>query len=192
MPAVRGESSVAQLSPLVSFGADALDHASVQAEVLARFDEFQRPLLRYVCSFGLGIRDAEDVVQDTFVALYRHLLRGKPRSNLQGWLFRVAHNLALKRRTRQRIEAARLTAVEEALSEPAAGQDQERALIRQEQQRRAVAILRALPERDRHCLHLRAAGLRYREIARVLGISLGAVGKSMARAVGRLGCVVGR
>jgi RNA polymerase sigma-70 factor (ECF subfamily) len=192
MPAVRGESSVAQLSPLVSFGADALDHASVQAEVLAQFDEFQRPLLRYVCSFGLGIGDAEDVVQDTFVALYRHLLRGKPRSNLQGWLFRVAHNLALKRRTRQRIEAARLTAVEDALSEPAAGQDQERALIRQEQHRRAVAILRALPERDRHCLHLRAAGLRYREIARVLGISLGAVGKSMARAVGRLGCVVGR
>jgi RNA polymerase sigma-70 factor (ECF subfamily) len=145
-----------------------------------------------VCSFGIGLRDAEDVVQDTFVALYQHLLRDKPRSNLQGWLFRVAHNLALKQRTRQRTEAARADAIEAALNTQAAGQDPERTLASQELHRKVNSVLRALPERDRRCLQLRSAGLPYRDIARVLGVSLGAVGKSVARAVERLGSVMRR
>jgi RNA polymerase sigma-70 factor (ECF subfamily) len=182
--------SAFELSSLASLGS-VLD-VDVQAEVLARFDAFRDPLLRYVCSFGIELRDAEDVVQDTFVALYQHLLRGKSRSNLQGWLFRVAHNLALKHRTRQRSEIARSSALEEALTAQDAGQDPERALASQEQHRKVIAVFRALPERDRRCLQLRSAGLPYRDIARVLGISLGAVGKSVARAVERLGCVVGR
>jgi RNA polymerase sigma-70 factor, ECF subfamily len=48
------------------------------------------------------------------------------------------------------------------------------------------SIVRALPEQDRWCLALRAEGLRYREIAEVLGISLGSVSGSLARSLGRL------
>jgi RNA polymerase sigma-70 factor (ECF subfamily) len=182
--------STLELSSLASL--DVVLDAGVQEEVLSRFDEFRDPLLRYVCSFGITVRDAEDIVQDTFVALYRHLLRGKSRSNLQGWLFRVAHNQALKHRTRLRSQLARSGVIDEALNAQDAGQDPERALASQQQQRKVVAVLRALPERDRRCLQLRTTGLPYRDIARVLGISLGAVGKSMARAVERLGRVVGR
>jgi RNA polymerase sigma-70 factor (ECF subfamily) len=49
-----------------------------------------------------------------------------------------------------------------------------------------MAVARALPEQDQCCLTLRAEGLRYREIARVLGISVGSVANSLARALGRL------
>jgi len=35
-----------------------------------------------------------------FFSLFQHLDRGKPHDNMRGWLFRVAHNLALKRRHR--------------------------------------------------------------------------------------------
>ena len=49
-----------------------------------------------------------------------------------------------------------------------------------------MAVLNALPERDRHCVHLRGHGLRYRDIARVLGMSLGAVAKSLTRSIARL------
>jgi RNA polymerase sigma-70 factor (ECF subfamily) len=49
------------------------------------------------------------------------------------------------------------------------------------------AVLRALPEQDRCCLHLRAEGLRYREIASVLGISLGSVSIALARSLARMG-----
>jgi len=47
-------------------------------------------------------------------------------------------------------------------------------------------VIRALPARDRHCLFLRAEGLRYRDIAETLGMSLGGVAKSLARSVTRL------
>ena len=54
------------------------------------------------------------------------------------------------------------------------------------------AVLRAMPERDRQCVYLRAEGLRYREIANVLGMSLGGVAKSLARAIARLSAGVGK
>jgi RNA polymerase sigma-70 factor (ECF subfamily) len=184
--------SAIEFSSLVALAPAAPDHADVEADVLGFFDVFRDPLLRYVCSFGIGVREAEDVVQDTFVALYKHLVAGKARTNLPGWLFRVAHNLALKQRMRQRIDASRRTAVEEAINTRASGHDPEGALISQERDKTVAAVIRALPERDRQCLRLRAAGLPYRDIAHALGISLGSVAKSIARAVGRLGPVVGR
>jgi len=53
-------------------------------------------------------------------------------------------------------------------------------------EQRLQSVLHALPERDRRCLFLRADGMRYREIAKALGISLGAVAKSLARSMSRL------
>jgi DNA-directed RNA polymerase specialized sigma24 family protein len=44
----------------------------------------------------------------------------------------------------------------------------------------------ALPEHEQHCLALRAEGLRYRENAEVLGMSLGAVSKSLERSLDRI------
>jgi RNA polymerase sigma-70 factor (ECF subfamily) len=44
-----------------------------------------------------------------------------------------------------------------------------------------------LPQRDRACLALRAEGFRYREIADILGISLGSVAASMANVARKVG-----
>jgi RNA polymerase sigma-70 factor (ECF subfamily) len=43
-----------------------------------------------------------------------------------------------------------------------------------------------IPERDQRCIHLRAEGLCYRDIAKTLGVSLGSVAKSIVRAIDRL------
>src|SRR5580700_2498476 len=74
----------------------------LQSEVVALFDQFREPLLRYLASLGLAFADGEEVLQEVFLALFQHLDGGKSRENLRGWLFRVAHNLALKRRYRTR------------------------------------------------------------------------------------------
>lgn len=57
-----------------------------------------------------------------------------------------------------------------------------------ESQRRQLllAVYRALPKTDQRCLALRSEGLRYREISRILNMSLGAVAKSVARSIERL------
>jgi len=49
-----------------------------------------------------------------------------------------------------------------------------------------MAVVEALPEQDRRCLFLRAEGLRYREIAEILDMSLGGVSLSLARSLARL------
>jgi RNA polymerase sigma-70 factor (ECF subfamily) len=177
-------------STLVAPGISDLDaahaDADVEAEVLTLFDECGAPLLRYVSTFGVSAHDTEDVVQDVFLSLFRHVQLGRPRTNLRGWLFRVAHNLALRQRLRRRQRDTMEAAVVDDRAGAAPGLDPEQRLISSDRQRRLLAVFRALPERDRRCLSLRAEGLHYREIAEALDMSLGAVAKSLARSMTRM------
>jgi RNA polymerase sigma-70 factor (ECF subfamily) len=161
---------------------------AAQKEVLHLFDQHSPRLRRYIGSFGLRAEAADDVLQDVFLSLFRHVLLGRSRHNLRGWIFQVGHNLALKHRRSasrsQRTERSWDDVLSESLVDP--GDNPERQLAAAERQRRLRAVLRAMPERDRQCLYLRAEGLRYRDIARALDISLGSVAKSMTRAMTRL------
>ena len=151
------------------------------------FEEFRNPLLRYSVSFGLSIHDAEEVIQDVFLALFRHLHLGRSRKNLRGWLFRVAHNLALKQRLANQTSYQRTAGdvdVAESHADPALGPEEQ--LSAAQRLNRLQSVFEALPENDQHCLRLRAEGLRYREIATVLGMSLGAVSISLTRSLARL------
>ncbi len=159
----------------------------LEEDVITLFDEFRDPLLRYLSSVGMAFADCEDVIQETFFALFQHLQRGKSHDNLRGWLFRVAHNLALKRqyRTRRDLAVATATGAESSAIDPAPSPEDQAAYSQTQQ--RLLAVVQALPEQDRRCLFLRAEGLRYREIAGVLSMSLGAVSLSIARSLARVG-----
>src|SRR5579872_1430273 len=76
--------------PLSRFGNDACETANL-------YRELRKPLLRYLMCLGLSSDEAQDVVQDAFLSLHRHLLAGGSRENTRGWLFRVAHNQARNR-----------------------------------------------------------------------------------------------
>lgn len=160
--------------------------SALEEEVAALFDQWRNPLLRYVLSFGLTMHDGEEVIQEVFLSLFRHLRLGKPRQNLRGWAFRVAHNVALKRCYRNR--EAVLSAPDEAAAAryPDPAPNPEEALVTRQRQKRLLAVVSAFPEQDRCCLYLRAEGLRFREIAEALGMSLGAVSLSLARSLAKL------
>ena len=103
-------------------------------------------------------------------------------------IFRVAHNLAMKqfRSTGSKIDRASVP-IDELQTEfvsPAATPEQ--AVQQAHAEQRIQAVIQALPDQDRRCLFLRAEGLRYREIAEALGISLGSVANSLERAIGKL------
>jgi RNA polymerase sigma-70 factor, ECF subfamily len=157
-------------------------------EVLRLFDSAGPGLRRYVRSLGLPPEAVEDVLQEVFLALFHHLQRGRSRSNLRGWLYRVSQHLALKQRARlarqRRLEAVLDPGVADAVVDQTA--DAEQQLLNTARTRRLRAVFRALSERERQCLALRAEGLRYREIARLLEVSLGTVAKAVARAVTRM------
>jgi RNA polymerase sigma-70 factor (ECF subfamily) len=161
----------------------------LENEIVGLFDQMRGPLLRYSLGFGLSAPDAEEVVQEVFLALYRGLGGGMCRDGLRGWLFRVAHNLSLKRRlalSRRSGDWAAGGAESESLQIADPQPNPEDQLAFRQRQGRLRSVLNALPETDRECLYLRAEGLRYREIAEVLGISVGSVANSLTRALARL------
>src|SRR5271163_1796667 len=74
------------------------ERSALEEEILALFDRLHDRLLVYVVRLSpLTLQDGEEVVQDAFFALFQHLQQGRSRANLSGWLFRVVHNLGLKR-----------------------------------------------------------------------------------------------
>lgn len=167
--------------PLLPLSATGPRPSRLEEEVIRLFDELRVPLLRYLTSLGLPVADAEEIAQDVFLNLYRHLKQGKSRVNLRAWTFTVAHHLGLKSRLRsQRVSSC----LPEDSADLAPGPEE--LLAEQQRRERLQAVVRALPELDRCCLALRAEGLRYREIARVLGISLGSVSHSLERSLARL------
>src|SRR5579884_3803492 len=101
---MKGPCSPSSLALAFDAGASARDArpSPIEQEVLEFFDQLREPLFRYLLSFSLAPSDAEEIVQETFLALFQHLQRGKSRLNLRSWLFRVAHNLALRSRREAR------------------------------------------------------------------------------------------
>jgi RNA polymerase sigma-70 factor, ECF subfamily len=161
--------------------------SEIEREVMELFDQFRHPLFRYALSFGIPVQDAEEVIQEVFLSLFRHLQLRRSRKNLRGWLFRVAHNLALKQlyaNQRSQAKTASDWTIAQAQFDPSP--DPEQQMSSAQTRHRLLAVVRALPEGDQGCLWLRAEGLRYREIATVLGMSLGAVSISLTRSLARL------
>ena len=174
--------------PDISWASSRAETATaLEREILSLYDSWRLPLLRYSISFGISVADGEDIIQETFLALFDHLRKGRSRDNLRGWIFRVTHNLALKRRQLHRKQTAFISVEsyrpEEYLSDEL---DPEEIAIQGERRAYLVAIYKALSEDDRLCLQLRAEGLTYREIAHVVGVSLGTVSNSLGRSLSRL------
>jgi RNA polymerase sigma-70 factor (ECF subfamily) len=157
---------------------------TARAEAGWWFDELRVPVYRYLVCGGLGPADAEEVVQETFLRLYRHLSRSGSRTNLRGWIFEVARNAARDRRKSARWQ--RTVALDPAagIVDPGTGPE-DQAILDQSERRLQAAIMR-LSGQQRECILLRISGLRYREIAEVLGINVSSVGELVARATARL------
>ena len=155
-----------------------------QARVARLFEESREEIFRYLLSLGLDPQSAQDATQEVFLRLYNSLQSGDDIRNARAWLFRVAHNHGLRvRQQQQRMplwepDAARL------LADPQA--DPEQALLDRERLERVRQAFNGLSEQQQRCLHLRLEGLRYQEIADVLGIASSSVSEFLRRAIERL------
>ena len=142
------------------------------------FDAHGAAVYRFAAVLLQHHQDAEDVVQETFLKLLRHLDSGGDTSNIRGWLFTVAAHAA-RDRQRRRGRWVPWLPMHDRHVPPAALPDEDGRL------KQARDALRQLPERDRLLLLLRAQGLSYRDIAAASGIRPTSVGRLLARAVDR-------
>lgn len=146
--------------------------------VLAALSRHEAALLRYATKL-VGSSLAADVVQDTFLALCK-AKREEVEGHVAAWLFKVCKHRALDLGRKER----RLRSLEEANVEEAPDSGPVNKLERKEAATRVAAALATLPEREREALMLKLdAGLSYKEIAEVMGLSPSNVGFILHNAV---------
>jgi RNA polymerase sigma-70 factor, ECF subfamily len=158
--------------------------AGDSCEATNLYRELRKPLLRYLVALGLSSDEAQDVVQDAFVSLQRHLGAGGSQENIRSWVFRVAHNQA---RNRQSSYHRRFgESLGEEVESIAHDATPERAVLEKEKFGRLRKAILLLTPSERECLLLRAGGFRYREIGEILGMATSTVGETVERAIKKL------
>jgi RNA polymerase sigma-70 factor (ECF subfamily) len=136
----------------------------------------------YLLCFRVPAGRAQELTQDSFLKLYLKMSQGEQIENPRAWLYRVAHNFALRFHEREPA----FDELSANFPAPETAPDPERALIELERRSALLRAIRDLSPQQRNCLHLRVQGLRYREISDVIGISSSTVGEFLRRAVARL------
>lgn len=143
-----------------------------QRQTVEFYDALNQVLYRYLRGLGLGAETTEDVTQETFLRVAAHLRDGGNAENLRAWIFQVAYNLSMdvyrvSRRDHGETDQTQPHNAEQV--DPAA--NPERAYLENERLYRLKHAMNQLTQRQRSSILLRAEGLRYREIASVLGVS---------------------
>jgi RNA polymerase sigma-70 factor (ECF subfamily) len=149
-------------------------------QVEKAYEQARNDVYYYLLTLGLNPPEAQETTQDVFLRLYVTLSNGEVIQNVRGWIFRVAHNLGLNVRTRKR-ESLAIDDIQLASS----ANPERNAILNQRDRRLREALLELSPQ-QRQCLHLRAEGLRYHEIADVLGVTTSTVNEFIRRGIAKL------
>jgi RNA polymerase sigma-70 factor (ECF subfamily) len=146
---------------------------NLRKKAIELYDGLRTSLHGYLSCLGLEPQEAEDIIQETFLKLFQGLAGGMRDENLRSWVFRVAHNLTINlHKSNSKLLSSEVEEVASLLqSRIDARLNPEEIVLKKEQLTRLVSAVARLNPQQRQCLHLRAEGLRYREIAQVLGVS---------------------
>ncbi|MGC6434880.1 MAG: RNA polymerase sigma factor [Verrucomicrobiales bacterium] len=153
--------------------------------------DFEIPLTKYAVSILGDLEQARDVVQDTFLKLYKQDPE-KVRQKVKSWLFTVCRNhcydLIKRNRKTSNLE-------EDEISYIASSEDNPFQVISFLEGREEIdekikilySLIEELPSRQREVMRLKfQANLSYKEIAETIGISTSNVGFVMHSALKKL------
>ena len=149
------------------------------------FAELMRAYYAFVYRIVIEIvnnpHDAEEVVQDTFLNVYRGLARYEERMKFRGWLAKIARNRALNWQRTQRLATVSVNDVSEGTLQ-AAGSPSEQ-LIRDEELEMIRRAMNTLSQKDRDIARsYYLEGASYDELIRAHGLSYKAISFRLSRA----------
>lgn len=182
------------------------DHIPMMPErqdQLAELFETYAPAVRHFFSRrGFSPEDCSDLTQDTFLKAYQGLSTFREDADLRTWLLAIAANVWKNDlRSRQAAKRAAVktvsldaTEVEEAPPEGSSASvgashppNPLQSVLKQEGRRRLRSAIEELPPRMRQCVLLRVdRGLKYREVAVILKVSVDTVKTQLHQARQRL------
>jgi RNA polymerase sigma-70 factor (ECF subfamily) len=156
-------------------------HKGREASFLRLFDEHHLPLFRFAYRLTGSAPDAEDVVQECFLALLRpECSYDSGRTSIRTYLFGVVRNQCLKRSRKDALAAD---------EEPETRRERspESDVLRAEMEEIISRAVRELPEAQREVLILaHYEQMPHAEIASVLEIEVAAVKSRLQRARAQL------
>lgn len=157
----------------------------------ALYDRWANPLLSFVERMCRDRAQAEDVVQEVFVRVWRAAPRYLPTAKFSTWLFQIARNAWLNEREKQLRRPTPLDiespdAERGSVPAPEAPQSSSpmKSALDRELADRIDSAVRRLPEKLREVWILGAMqGRPYQDVAETLGIPVGTVKSRMFQAV---------
>ncbi len=140
-------------------------------------NRYKHRLTRLAWSVVHNEEDAMDVVQESFIKVYRKLHSFRGSSKLYTWLYRIVMNHSIDY-VRKRPSAV-IVPVDEMLREPASKDKSMRPdinLLNKELNKKIFEAVDELPEKQKKTVLLREVeDLSYNEIAEIMGCSVGTV-----------------
>lgn len=168
----------------------AKDDTLAYQELLVKYEPRLRRVLRQVVN---SESQAEDLVQDVFLRVWRARARYKPAAKFSTWIFHIAHNVASNAlrdgRRRKEFQTSGSEDDEmgpvglEQMAMATTGAMPVRRMDKVERAEMVRMAIEALNERQRMALMLcKFEGLSYQEIAESMGLSVQAVKSLLSRA----------
>jgi len=169
------------------------NNADRMAAFNAMVSEYEGALLRYAVRIVRHHDVAQNVVQDTFIRLFRNWKdEFKPCPKLSSWLYCVAHNCAvdhLRRETRRNLLHLHHAREHEEFTPPVRGEGFEIS----EDAERAAQALRTLNLREQQLVVLKIyEDKSYAEISEISGLTVGNVGYILHHAMKKLAAELGK
>ena len=122
--------------------------------------------------------DAEDLTQETFLRVWRNAEKWTPDARLETWLYRIAYNLFIDSRRREKLQT---TVLDDELH--SGGDTPEQALMRKSDAERVERAMNSLPDRQKEALVLcYYQGLKAKDAAEILSVTQGALESLLFRA----------
>ncbi len=170
------------------FGIDEVAPERERAERRARFDAEAMRQLDALYAFALKLtrvrEDAEDLVSDTMVRAFQRWEQYRLGSNIRAWLFTILYHAFVSRKRRVDAREVQPLGDEEGreLFEPVGEADPEGAFYDSFVDEEVVAAIQKLPDEYREAVIMSDLhGLKYAEVASVLGIPEGTVKSRLFR-----------
>jgi RNA polymerase sigma-70 factor, ECF subfamily len=161
--------------------------SSIENAVVELHKRYAGSLLRYAFAICDNSEIAQDAVQEAFLRYYLALRRETVNADAKGWLYSTVRNYVLDRMKEYQFRNGVSLSAAAHLTESQGNPEQR--VISLEIDAKARSILSS---RELECLRLRNEGLRYKDIANILGIDAGTVGAFLARALKKIRTAVGR
>jgi RNA polymerase sigma factor (sigma-70 family) len=145
------------------------------------FEAYQPALRRLVAAYLVNAADREDLLQEIAAGIWKSLPGFRGESSERTWIYRIAHNVAIRCSSKVRGRIAREPRLESSFDRPSGERSAEETLLFGEKQQALIDAIRELPVVDRQTVTLHLEGLSAAEIEEVTGLPSGAIATRLTR-----------